>query len=574
MWEYPHPNLSETNYDSSIWLNPEEVDAEDGEQDNRIYFSKNVGEPIDHLMAAGYWYYQLYMWNAPELQHAFILDEKCYADYAAKLIPRAVGYSAGLLDYFFRGTIEISDFDIQVDIDPGHYQTKVGFNKVTLYAKNTSLPDTENMDEGTVHLVVKYKVDENERFLHTPPHPSMEFQYITKQFEDDNNENPLVHSIPSDDPKQFAFDLSDNPIPLNATDIYLYLVYRGQLGMEADGVGVGYAPFVEFRILEAGLSDEGVYALTDQDPAAIDPTTQGFDSITLSAKNIDPDNRDMSDGTVQLIVKYLVAQEDQFQNPPPYPSFSFHYIIKELLGQTIPRITPDPIKFEFDLSDSQIPLWATDIYLYLVYKGQLGLESGAVAVGFKDISEPTKMSYYNCMDKVCIRGNMYDAGDEAYNIAVDEGKEDEWDVYPHDRQNVYIKYSSYEDPQSLTPAFDNCNYHIPYQAAGEYTTLFIITDYQFAENHSDGEIVATDPRDDFDHYAGNYIGGIWGLTAIKNQIEVQGPASPYYDPDQFVYIRHIPPFSPFRDIQNSWGVFSLSNRPLPEGHPDNVNCSY
>lgn len=43
----------------------------------------------------------------------FVLDSRVYEDYAALLLPRAIGYSAGLLDYFFRGRTEfegIGDF--------------------------------------------------------------------------------------------------------------------------------------------------------------------------------------------------------------------------------------------------------------------------------------------------------------------------------------------------------------------------------------------------------------------------------------------------------------------------------
>ena len=36
----------------------------------------------------------------------FYLDETCHEEYAEKLIPRAVGYSAGLLNYFFRCQLE------------------------------------------------------------------------------------------------------------------------------------------------------------------------------------------------------------------------------------------------------------------------------------------------------------------------------------------------------------------------------------------------------------------------------------------------------------------------------------
>ena len=36
-----------------------------------------------------------------------MLDDNVHNTYSKKLLPRAVGYSAGLLNYFFRGTIGI-----------------------------------------------------------------------------------------------------------------------------------------------------------------------------------------------------------------------------------------------------------------------------------------------------------------------------------------------------------------------------------------------------------------------------------------------------------------------------------
>ena len=41
------------------------------------------------------------------MDSTFYRDETCHADYLEKLIPRAVGYSAGMLNYFFRGKINI-----------------------------------------------------------------------------------------------------------------------------------------------------------------------------------------------------------------------------------------------------------------------------------------------------------------------------------------------------------------------------------------------------------------------------------------------------------------------------------
>ena len=37
------------------------------------------------------------------------LDSKVFQGYGAKLFPRAISYSAGLIDYFFRGQIDAAD---------------------------------------------------------------------------------------------------------------------------------------------------------------------------------------------------------------------------------------------------------------------------------------------------------------------------------------------------------------------------------------------------------------------------------------------------------------------------------
>jgi hypothetical protein len=44
-----------------------------------------------------------------------VLDENVYRDYASLLIPRAVGYSAGLLNYFFRGQFDVRQSDTKPD---------------------------------------------------------------------------------------------------------------------------------------------------------------------------------------------------------------------------------------------------------------------------------------------------------------------------------------------------------------------------------------------------------------------------------------------------------------------------
>lgn len=73
----------------------------------RKYYRKiSGGEQIEHFVNAGR--LTKYLDTYTVLQtNTLGLDDKVYSDYAQKLIPRAVGYSAGLLNYFFRGKVNM-----------------------------------------------------------------------------------------------------------------------------------------------------------------------------------------------------------------------------------------------------------------------------------------------------------------------------------------------------------------------------------------------------------------------------------------------------------------------------------
>jgi hypothetical protein len=560
---YPQlPSLGEEfpNYDENdVFF---EEDIVNGKGRKFLYIkSKNYPQGVEHLALCGLLYHARYSDNSTNYIPLYTVDDpQVNQDYAEKLIPRAVGYSAGLLDYFFRGSIKITDPYMEFSPYFGG-----GFGYVTLYAENTS-PEGEDMTGGNVSLVVKYKIDEKDQYLTVPAGPRDEhdeFQYIVNKLDENHSIPRITDETP--DPVEFQFNLIDTPIPLNAKEIYLYLVYRGDLGDEQnDAVAVGYKD-ISPRKIEIGLPDTGVYALTDADPASIDPTTEGFDSLTLFAKNIAPDEQTMDGGSIQLVVKYRVAQEDQFQMPAPEPPDEFHYIVKDLQGShTISKGTP--VQFDFDLSTEEIPLWATDVYLYLIYKGKLGLENDSLCVGFKDISEPTPLDYYNSEDKICLENQYYDAGSDDAIAVVDVNNNgiadrDEWDVYAHDIQNIYIRYSLLDDPQYVS--LDAYNYKIEYLGAGDFTRLFVLSDYKFNFNASDGEQIKIDSRDDFDHY-GNYVGGIWSQDGLTNQVMVNESGDTNYDPNTITYIRTIPWFDKYRNIENKWFVLSFDNIPYPE----------
>ncbi|MBI4654075.1 MAG: hypothetical protein HY752_03680 [Nitrospirae bacterium] len=94
---FNYPNISDT----VLWI----------DNNNREYIKKvGKGDTINHL-AISSWLYPFRIMYFPQYTDYLPvgLDEECYKEYAQKLIPRAVGYSAGLLNYFFRGDIDLVD---------------------------------------------------------------------------------------------------------------------------------------------------------------------------------------------------------------------------------------------------------------------------------------------------------------------------------------------------------------------------------------------------------------------------------------------------------------------------------
>jgi hypothetical protein len=76
----------------------------------------------------------------------YSLDDVVYEDYAQKLLPRAVGYSAGLLKYFFRG-------ELQVTSVPLLYKNGIHYLRVKI--KNIT-PTQETMKNGHFILIYRY----------------------------------------------------------------------------------------------------------------------------------------------------------------------------------------------------------------------------------------------------------------------------------------------------------------------------------------------------------------------------------------------------------------------------------
>ncbi len=355
----------------------EVIDANTGK--SRTYLRKvGGGETINHL-AATKWFYKYLIPSSKEA--GLELDDKCHDDYARKLLPRAVGYSAGLLNYFFRGTIDIS-------------------------------------------------------------------------------------------------------VPSNMSQ-----------------------------------PNNGFYALID----ATQPNfPQAFTAIKLKATNTTTTGESMTNGTIQLVVKYRQALSDPFVNGPVQLEPEFKYIVVPEQNNVSNLYSATPTELNFDLSQNPIPLWATDIYLQVVFKGTLGTETDAVAVGFKDISEPTPIDIFNNMDKICINGSWYNAGSAEAIAQVDTNHNgiadtNEADVYAYDLKNIYLRFSSYLPSGPYYWASSSAHHvTVPYLSAGNpVRAAYILSDYMFNKAYY-MTWVKTNTQDPWSHADVNQL---WWHSAVKRQTD-------------------------------------------------------
>jgi hypothetical protein len=226
------------------------------ENDRQYLASANghPGETVHKLATVGYlkYYRDLYFPNISSEMLPIGLDENCFEEYAKKLIPRAIGYSAQLLDYFFRGTIEIAppnDFVYSV-IDGSATDQKFEYIKANL---RNATPD-EAMVDGTLVAVARYK-----RIINYSPDLSVEIEpdqpkQPNEPLDPLSREGEFSYSVSAQDttllqtsaPTEVIFDFTADPIPAGVTDLTLQVVFLGTLGNEVDtAVAVGMVDLTE-----------------------------------------------------------------------------------------------------------------------------------------------------------------------------------------------------------------------------------------------------------------------------------------------------------------------------------------
>lgn len=258
----------------------------------RIYYRKvGDGETIEYLVAEGTFLQKVVNSGLLQSAPAYVLDDRVYQGYAAKLIPRAVGYSTALLDYFFRGRLNFT-------VEPG--KDVLG-----------------NDDPATRRLTVTNRSAETmygQFFLYGDAEDSTRKQYPVMTTGQDTL---VLASGEQSPPMPFIV-----PDALQTAGVQRYaVVFKGKLGQEDDAVAGAVNPVAGvFAIQEAaGFSTE---------PDQTDTGPQ--DSVTQYSHEIDQSWRIRGDptrqratgrfeaGGLQAPGKFIKAVRLQMQ-PPPDP---------------------------------------------------------------------------------------------------------------------------------------------------------------------------------------------------------------------------------------------------------------
>jgi hypothetical protein len=200
--------------------------------------------------------------QAKSVRLAYSLNRLNYDAMAALLLPRAVADSAGLINFFFRGRIEIALPDEGVFALADH-GVHTGFTTLRAKIRNVSPsfadaqnnPQPQNMRGGTFFAVLRYHTDKQytdslEKVVGIAPCADYSAVIDTTKLDASTDCRDGVEQIVVSKPldgvaldagaqTDVQFDFKQSPIPFGMTDVVLQIVYRGPLGSEQDAVAVG-----------------------------------------------------------------------------------------------------------------------------------------------------------------------------------------------------------------------------------------------------------------------------------------------------------------------------------------------
>lgn len=432
----------------------------------------------------------------------FTLNDSVHREYAQFLVPRAVGYAAGILNYFFRGTMAL-------EIVPNG----VTFRTVRVIAKNDTSTG-EEMSGGEYALVIRYRAmvesgTDSNRILNDPDEY---FSYRVAKL-------LLPSGVSRNTPVELVFDFSAEPLPANFADMTMQLVYKGKLGNEEGAVAVSPVTPVDgiYTDFHLTLPTSGVFAKASDN--TLDTT---FNEIRFNALTDIPGGLSVPGGRFELAIEYRLATSDPFHSLPidTEPAGASAYIIRVSEKNGVAMLPQGvPVELVFNLSSEPLPVTATDVYLNVYYITDVTQKINAI--GYLDISEPTPVDVFNNADKICINKQWEDAGGAnaiALSDSDKDGIPDLFDPHAHSITNIFAKASS-AATATPTSASDYTFSSPEFLAGGEFRRLgYILTDYDFRYSVLE-DWVNVEPTDSWvitegaDQYPG---------TAVKNQANEDG----------------------------------------------------
>ncbi len=151
-----------------------------------------------------------------------------------------------------------------------------------------------------------------------------------------------------------------------------------------------------FSTIEITPPDEFVYGVLD---GSADP--QQFLHIKAKLRNLM--DTQMGAGTLRAAARYrkrIDYQPDLSADPPTKDSMEKAFSASLSEPISIDALSSDlPQTFAFDFSNDPIPAGITDLYFIATFKGEIeGLDGTGVAIGIKDLNEPTHYAIWNFND--------------------------------------------------------------------------------------------------------------------------------------------------------------------------------
>ncbi|MCE5273566.1 MAG: hypothetical protein LLG43_00345, partial [Deltaproteobacteria bacterium] len=306
-------------------------------------------------------------------------------------------------------------------------------------------------------------------------------QYLTKVQDGDTGYRlctaPVLYGLVPESAEYQAPILDEN----------VYGDYAQRLIPRAVAYSAGLLKYFFRGAIEITVPEGGIYAFRDS--ISTKPREEGFSRITLRAKNVSEETEEMLGGTLELIIKYKLPEFDPLINhQAPYPAYptEYQYIVAPLDSNSdhvIPR--GNPIALEFTLP-RDLPLWATDVSLSLVYKGKLGknggfVEEDAVGVGFKDISEPTPVDIMNSTDYLCMENSWYHVADPQILAQVQGvlGDQFPYDVSPRHIPVTYVRFSRADNPLNASSNEGEYTHAVHDLEDATYKRMFTLSDYTY-----------------------------------------------------------------------------------------------